>query len=512
MRKKIRGLIMMAVLLICFSVPAAAATESFHFEQKTDSVQVGKTKELSVYNNGRKVNPKKVQWKSSNPKLAAISNGKVTAKSWGNVQIYAVYGGKKISCKVYTYNQLVYTEFTGYKTTPIKTKLGRTIQLKPEKHGSTAIYKSSNTKIATVSSNGIVTPKTTGTVKITCVSLGKNRYIASEEVVVGAELKSISTSSEIVMDKGEQKTLKVTVHPGNAYVRTITYATSNSSVAVVSKTGKITAKAPGLVKITVTADGGKKIKNTIQVYVQDKKTSTSTSNVPLNGSSDTILHRGLSLEAPENTLPAFSLAGQRGAKYVETDVRQLKDGTFVIFHDSNLLRMCGVDKKIENLTYQEVKKYPVITGANASAYKNNTIPTLEQYLQCCNKYSMTPVIEIKSNLNQNGVAKFNQIIKKSQKSPVVISFKEEPLIMLRQINRTVSIQWILRDQITSAALNECVRYKFDVSAQYGCTNRTTIARAHSKNIKVALWLFTNSRIADCYKNWGADYLTCERMM
>ena len=509
MRKKIRGLIAMVILLICFSVPAAAATESFHFEQKTASVQVGKTKELSVYNNGRKVDPKKVQWKSSNPKLAAISNGKVTAKSWGNVQIYAVYGGKKISCKVYTYNQLIYTDFTGYKTTPIKTKKGRTVQLKPEKHGSTVFYKSSNTKIATVSSSGVVTPKTTGTVKITCISFGKNRYIASAKVVVGAELKSISTSSEIVMNKGEQKTLKVTVHPANAYVRTITYATSNSAVTV-SKTGKITAKAPGLVKITVTADGGKKIKNTIQVYVQDKKTGTS--NTPLNGSTGMILHRGLSLEAPENTLPAFNLAGQRGAEYVETDVRQLKDGTFVIFHDSNLLRMCGVDKKIENLTYQEVKKYPVIAGTNASAYKNNTIPTLEQYLQCCNKYSMTPVIEIKSNLNQNGVAKFNQIIKKSRKSPVVISFKEEPLIMLRQINRTVSIQWILRDQITSAALNECVRYKFDISAQYGCTYRNIIAKAHSKNIKVALWLFTDSSIADCYKNWGTDYLTCERMM
>lgn len=195
MRKKIKGLIMMAVLLICFSVPAAAATESFHFEQKTDSVQVGKTKELTVYNHGKKVDPKKVQWKSSNPKLAAISNGKVTAKSWGNVQISAVYGGKKISCKVYTYNQIIYTDFTGYKTTPIKTKKGRTVQLKPEKHGSTVFYKSSNTKIATVSSSGVVTPKTTGTVKITCISFGKNRYIASAKVVVGAELKSISTSS-----------------------------------------------------------------------------------------------------------------------------------------------------------------------------------------------------------------------------------------------------------------------------------------------------------------------------
>ena len=99
MRKKIRGLIVMAVLLICFSVPAAAATESFRFEQKTDSVQIGKTKELTVYDYGKKGDPKKVQWKSSNPKLAAISNGKVTAKSWGNVQISAVYGGKKFPVK-----------------------------------------------------------------------------------------------------------------------------------------------------------------------------------------------------------------------------------------------------------------------------------------------------------------------------------------------------------------------------------------------------------------------------
>ena len=107
----------------------------------------------------------------------------------------------------------------------------------------------------------------------------------------------------------------------------------------------------------------------------------------------------------------------------------------------------------------------------------------------------------------------NLRIRKSQPfHPVVISFKEEPLIMLRQINRTVSIQWILRDQITSAALNECARYKFDISAQYGCTYRNIIAKAHSKNIKVALWLFTDFGIADCYKNRDADYLTCERMM
>lgn len=118
--------------------------------------------------------------------------------------------------------------------------------------------------------------------------------------------------------------------------------------------------------------------------------------------------------------------------------------------------MCGVNKKIEDLTYQKVKKYPIITGTNASAYKNNTIPTLKQYLACCNKYSAVPVIEIKSQLNSESVAKFNQIIKMSKKSPVVISFKEEPLKMLRQINKTVSIQWILRSGSQKQLVNAAV--------------------------------------------------------
>ena len=77
----------MAVLLICFSVPAAAATESFRFEQKTDSVQVGKTKELTVYNQWKKSRSKEgsvekqqskagsyIQWKSYRKKLGKCSD------------------------------------------------------------------------------------------------------------------------------------------------------------------------------------------------------------------------------------------------------------------------------------------------------------------------------------------------------------------------------------------------------------------------------------------------------
>lgn len=118
--------------------------------------------------------------------------------------------------------------------------------------------KTSDSRIASISSEGILTAKKPGTVDVVGVSLDKNRYIASLKITVGAELKSVRIPDEIVMYKGTQKDISVSVSPRNAYVGSITYALSNNSVAAVSKIGRIFAKAPGLVKITVTVNGGKK--------------------------------------------------------------------------------------------------------------------------------------------------------------------------------------------------------------------------------------------------------------
>lgn len=46
-----------------------------------------------------------------------------------------------------------------------------------------------------------------------------------------------------------------------------------------------------------------------------------------------IAHRGASWDAPENTLPAFELAIEQGADYVEFDVRASGDGELVVAHD-----------------------------------------------------------------------------------------------------------------------------------------------------------------------------------
>lgn len=66
-------------------------------------------------------------------------------------------------------------------------------------------------------------------------------------------------------------------------------------------------------------------------------------------------HRGSSQAAPENTRRAFELAIEEGADFIELDVQETADGQIVVLHDADLMRMAGVDKRIWESTYDEVK-------------------------------------------------------------------------------------------------------------------------------------------------------------
>ena len=56
-----------------------------------------------------------------------------------------------------------------------------------------------------------------------------------------------------------------------------------------------------------------------------------------------IAHRGASAYAPENTVPAFQLAAEQGATFVEFDLQQTKDGHIVCLHDNSLERTTDVE-------------------------------------------------------------------------------------------------------------------------------------------------------------------------
>lgn len=55
-----------------------------------------------------------------------------------------------------------------------------------------------------------------------------------------------------------------------------------------------------------------------------------------------VAHRGASAQAPENTIPAFTLAAEQGATFVELDVQRTKDGALVLLHDLTLERTTDI--------------------------------------------------------------------------------------------------------------------------------------------------------------------------
>jgi glycerophosphoryl diester phosphodiesterase len=68
-----------------------------------------------------------------------------------------------------------------------------------------------------------------------------------------------------------------------------------------------------------------------------------------------LAHRGLPVEAPENTLLAFTRAADAGASFVETDVNASKDGVAVVSHDAKLGRVAGHEGEIRDFTMAELR-------------------------------------------------------------------------------------------------------------------------------------------------------------
>ena len=133
------------------------------------------------------------------------------------------------------------TAKTLYTKGKTKVSLKLTTNLKDE-----ITWKSSNTKVATVNSTGVVTAKAKGTAVIT-VSCGK--YSATCKITVKNPSLTLNKKSTTLY-KGTRTTLKASVKGVDA--SKVTFTSSNTKVVTVNKsTGKIVAKAAGKAVITV---------------------------------------------------------------------------------------------------------------------------------------------------------------------------------------------------------------------------------------------------------------------
>ena len=143
--------------------------------------------------------------------------------------------------------------------------IGTSEQLSVKGNSSSYTYKSSNTKIATVSSTGKVKGKSKGKVTITVNGDG-----AEQTITLNIKNPSIKYKEEYVtVSKGKTYKLKPTVLPRKGK---ITYKSSNKKIATVSSKGTVKGIKRGTAKITASVKyKGKTYKKSIKIYVASSK-------------------------------------------------------------------------------------------------------------------------------------------------------------------------------------------------------------------------------------------------
>lgn len=250
-------------------------------DKKVATVNVGKKVTVKATVTPANADNKTLAWTSSNTKIATVSNGVVKGVKAGRVIITAkTTDGSNISatCTVTVKQPVTSISLSKKATMYTGKKLTLKAKVNPANASNKALtWKSSNAKVAKVSSKGIVTGVKAGTVKITATAKDGSRKSATCTVTVRQSVSKITLSKTNVVlpKKGSSYNVRVTVAPKNAYNKNVTVKSANTKVVKVSastvksgKTVKITAVKKGKTKVAFTAKDGSKKSATCKVTVK----------------------------------------------------------------------------------------------------------------------------------------------------------------------------------------------------------------------------------------------------
>ena len=253
-----------------YTPPANVAVSSVSLSKATADLVIGGSVQLTATVSPSNATDKTVTWTTSNAAIATVSpTGLVTAVAEGTANITATAGGKSAVCKVTVSKPVISVTSVELDNTDITINKGDSKTLKATVKPDNATDKnvtwsSSKTDIATVDNNGKVTAVAKGEATITASCGGKT---ATCKVTVFVPVESVTLSdTHLDMEKGESKTLTATVKPDDVTDKTVSWSSSNTSVATVTNEGVVLAVAAGTSTITATA-GGKTATCSITVTV-----------------------------------------------------------------------------------------------------------------------------------------------------------------------------------------------------------------------------------------------------
>ena len=219
-------------------------------------------------------------------------------------------------------------------------------------------------------------------------------------------------------------------------------------------------------------------------------------------------HRGSSSGAPENTMAALEKAVEEMADRAEIDVQETADGVIVLCHDTSLKRVAGVNKKVSDLTLEQIKKLDVGSWFS-SEYQGEQIPTLEEVMEYA-KGKIDLNIEIKNLGNSSGLPeKVIELVEKyeMQEQCVITSTNRFYLKRVKAVNPEIRTGYII-----SAAYGNFYSDEFIdlISIRSSFVTERMIESAHEAGKAVHAWTVNGKVEMERLKQLGVDDMITDR--
>ena len=226
------------------------AVTDITLSQTSATLDIGGTITLTATVAPSDATDKTVTWSTSDAKVATVEDGKVTAVAEGSATITATAGGKSATCSVTVKKGTVDVTDITLSQKSLTLEIGGTYMLHAtvapsDATDKTVTWSTSDAKVATVE-DGKVTAVAAGSATITAAAGGKSATCSVTVNAATIEPTGITVDKDdVTIGVGESFTITATVLPENATDKTVTWDSSNPSVATVDANGMVTGVAPG---------------------------------------------------------------------------------------------------------------------------------------------------------------------------------------------------------------------------------------------------------------------------
>ena len=250
--------------------PATVIATGFEVTPDSANIKVRETFQITPVFTPENTTDKTVEYQSTDESVAVVDeNGVVRGVGAGDalIQCQAISGGFIDACAVHVENAI------DFRLSPSTREIavGKSFTLKkitvPSNADKTATWSSSNTKIATVNSNGKVTGKKIGSCTITCTLTEYNQSATCRVKVAKLNSKVKLNKKSIRVGLGKTYKLKASVWSNNTKNPSLTWKSANKKIATVSSKGKVKGKRLGVTKVTVVTKDKVKAKASCRVTV-----------------------------------------------------------------------------------------------------------------------------------------------------------------------------------------------------------------------------------------------------